>query len=144
MESKNNIISKKILIKADIEKVYTIWTDIEKWSLWTKSINKISFLENNSFNLGGKARVEQPKLSPAVWIISEIKANELFTWYTKLLGVKIIAKHILQNTPNGTIAASILIYEGLFASIIYKLSSKITSEYLTLEINGLKTICEKT
>lgn len=142
MENKYSI-TKTATINADTSKVYSIWTDIEKWHLWTKSINKILFLENNTFEIGGKAKVEQPKLSAAIWTITDIQVNEFFTWQTKIFGVTIIAKHILKSTPNGTIAESKLIYKGFFARLFYNASFKLTSQYLEMEVNGLKTESEK-
>jgi uncharacterized membrane protein len=142
MENKNSI-TKRIIINAEISKVYSVWIDIEKWNLWTKSINKISFLENNTFEIGGEARVEQPKLSPSVWTITDVKTSESFVWHTKTLGVTIVAKHILKSTQQGTIAETTIIYDGFLASLFYRLSSKLTTQYLIMEINGLKKECEK-
>jgi uncharacterized membrane protein len=141
MENKNSI-TKRIIINAEISKVYSVWIDIEKWNLWTKSINKISILENNTFEIGGKARVVQPKLFPSVWTITDVKTNESFVWDTKTLGVTIVAKHILESTRQGTIAETTIIYEGFLASLFYRLSSNLTTQYLTMEINGLKNECE--
>jgi len=123
--------------------VYGIWTDIEKWNLWTKSIKQISYLENFSFKVGGKAKVIQPKLSPAVWKITEIKVDKSFTWETKILGVTAIGDHILENSSRGTIAKSILTYKGLFASLLCAISRNLTIQYMTMEMEGLKNECEK-
>jgi uncharacterized membrane protein len=137
------IVTNNITINADISKVYDLWTDVENWNLWTKSINKISLLDNEKFEIGGKVRIEQPKLSPALWTITEIQPNIRFTWQTKMMGVTVIAKHILQSTPNGTIAKSELTYDGLLAGFLYRLFLKLTSQYLIMEIEGLKNECEK-
>lgn len=142
MKEKNSI-TKKIIIHADAEKLYGIWTDIEKWNSWTKSVKSISFLENHKFDIDGKAIVEQLKLSPAAWTITAIKANECFTWQTKKMGVTISATHTITSTATGAIAASALIYKGFLAGILYKVSLKLISQYLTMEINGLKAECEK-
>lgn len=130
-------------IATNPQKVYSIWTDIEKWHLWTNSVTKISFLKRKRFEIGVQARILQPKLSPTVWTITEIIPNELFTWHTKKIGIKIIAKHSLKNIPNGTIVESELIYVGFLAPFLYKLTKKLASQYLEMEIIGLKTECEK-
>jgi uncharacterized membrane protein len=142
MESKNRL-TKDILINADIKKVFGIWTDIEKWNLWTKSIKQISYLENSSFKVGGRAKVIQPKLSPAEWTITEIKGDKSFTWETKILGVTAIGEHILERSSSGTIAKSILSYKGFLASILSAISRKLTIRYMTMEMEGLKNECEK-
>ncbi len=142
MESKKRL-TKEMLIHADIEKVYRIWTDIEKWSLWTKSIKQISYLKNNGFQVGGRAKVIQPKLSPTVWKIIEIKVHKSFTWETNILGVTIIGEHILDSSSKGTNAKSILTYNGFLANVLCAISRKLTIQYMTLEMEGLKNECEK-
>ena len=142
MESKNRL-TKDILINAGIEKVYGIWTDIEKWNLWTKSIKQVSYLENTHFKVGGKAKVIQPKLSPAVWKITEIKVDKSFTWETKILGVTVIGEHILERSSGGTIAKSLLTYKGFLARILSAISRKLTIQYMIMEMEGLKNECEK-
>lgn len=137
------IVTNNITINADISKVYGVWTEVENWNLWTKSINKISFLDNEKFEIGGKVRIEQPKLSPALWTITEIQPNKSFTWQTKTMGVTVIAKHTLEHSPSGTIAKSVLTYDGLLAGLLYRLFLKLTSQYLIMEIEGLKNECEK-
>src|SRR3954451_18301934 len=85
-------------IDTDVSKVFRVVADIENWNLWTKSVTKISFLEKFKFEVGGKARVYQPKLLPAVWTITEIIENRSFVWQTKSFTVKMTAKHILEGT----------------------------------------------
>jgi uncharacterized membrane protein len=136
-------ITKSLTIAADTEDVFNVLSDIENWNLWTKSITKISFIKNSRFMVGGKATVLQPKLSLAEWTITEIIENKSFSWHKKSFGLTMTAKHIVESTPNGTVAQIEMIYEGLFASLIYRFTSKLTAEYLTMEINGLKNECEK-
>ncbi len=136
-------IKKSVIINNEISKVYKILVDVEKWNLWTKSINKISFLENNKFEINGKVRVEQPKLPPTVWTITEIITNKSFTWQSRTLGVTLTAKHLLKSSDNATFVEQEIIYEGFLAYLIYKLSFNLTSNYMTMEVDGLKVECEK-
>lgn len=139
---KNRII-KTITINKEISFVYNTLKEIEKWYLWTTSINKISFLTDRGFEVGAKIKIEQPKLPSAIWTITEIDENKMFTWKTRRLGTEIIGKHWLEELKNDTIVTLEIEYNGFWESIFHKLSSKITTQYLELEINGLKAICEK-
>lgn len=142
MESKNSI-TQTTTVHADIAKVFGVLTDVENWHSWTKSINKISFTGEKKFEVGGQAKVFQPKLLPAVWTITEITAPQSFTWQTKTLGVSMTATHVLTSTSNGTGVTLQMTYEGLLAGLLYRLSSNLTTQYLTMEIKGLKAACEQ-
>lgn len=135
-------ISKSIEIKAEPTIIFGILSDVESWNSWTKSITTISFIKNSKFKLGGKVKIKQPKLLPAVWTISEITENKSFTWKKKSLGVTLTAHHSLVTINNKTCVEVTMIYEGFLALLLYRVSSSLTSKYLTTEIIGLKKKCE--
>ena len=141
--SKNYCISKNTVVDSDVSTVFNVLADIENWNTWTRSVTKISYLENNTFKVGDQALVIQPRLSPAVWTITEIIPNKSFIWQTHSYGVNMTAKHILKETDQGTFIEHQVIYEGQFAWLFYKLTGKLTNQYLTMEIMGLKAKCEE-
>jgi len=136
-------ISKSTEVNASVSTVFGVLSDIEHWNEWTKSVTKISYLPNNNFLIGGKALVHQPKLPASVWTITEIIPNRFFFWQMNSHGVKITAKHIMKETDKGTFIEHQVIYEGLFAWLVYKLTAKLTKQYLGMEITGLKHHCEE-
>jgi hypothetical protein len=140
--TKNYFISKNTIVDTDVSTVFSVLADIENWNSWTRSVTRISYLEHNKFQVGDKATVIQPKLSPALWTIAEIIPNKSFVWQTNSYGVKMTAKHILKETSRGTFIEHQVIYEGLFARLFYKLTTKLTNRYLAMEIMGLKRKCE--
>ena len=135
-------ISKNIIIYARPEQIFRVLADIENWNLWTSSIKRIAIINGIKFNKGTKARIVQPKLLPALWEITEIEKNKYFTWVTKYIGLKMTGKHIIETKNNVTSVESVIIYEGILAKLFYRLTSSLTSQYLTMEINGLKKECE--
>lgn len=137
-------ISNQTHINASINEVYNVLINIEKWKDWTESINEISYISNPRFEIGNKVLIKQPKLFPAIWTITEITKNKSFAWQTKTLGVSITAIHNLSTTAEVTRVENKLIYKGMLAYFMFTLSSKLSEEYLTMEINGLKNVCEKT
>lgn len=136
-------ISKNILINAKPEYIFRVLADIENWNLWTSSIKKIIIINDTKFNKGTKVKIVQPKLLPAVWEITEIEKDKYFTMEKRYVGLKMIAKHILEPRNNTTSVELVMIYEGVLAKLFYSLTSSLTSQYLTMEINGLKNKCEK-
>ena len=136
-------ISKNIMINADPKHIFSVWTDIENWKLWTSSIKRITIINDIKFCKGTKARIVQPKLLPGVWEITEIEKDKYFIWVSESIGLKMTGKHIIEKKNNITNVESTIIYEGIFAKLLYRLTSSLTSQYLTMEINGLKDQCEK-
>jgi len=139
---KKYCISKNIIINARPEQIFRVLADIENWNQWTPSVKRITIVNDIKFNKGTKARIVQPKLLPALWKITEIEKNKYFTWVTKYIGVKMTCKHIIESKNNITSVESVMIYEGIFAKLFYRLTSSLASQYLTMEINGLKKECE--
>ena len=136
-------ITQSLTIRTGIAEVFTVLSDIENWNVWTPSITKISFIGHSRFALGGKVRIIQPKLFPATWTIAELIENKSFTWTTTLFGTSITAAHQLATCGQGTVVEIKMLYEGWLAKLLYRLSFPLTNQYITMEINGLKKVCEK-
>lgn len=141
--SKKYSVSKNILINARPEYIFRVLADIENWNLWTSSIKKIIIINDTKLNKGTKVKIVQPKLLSTVWEITEIEKDKYFTMEKRYVGLKMIAKHILEPKNSSTSVELVMIYEGILAKLFYRLTSSLTSQYLTMEINGLKNKCEK-
>ena len=130
------------LINSSPEHIFSVLAQLDQWNQWTKSIISISFVNNDYFKVGTKIKVLQPKLSPAVWTITEISENKSLVWEKKSLGLKMTANHLIQESNEGTIVKLQIIYQGFLATLFYKLTASLTESFLTMEIAGLKKRCE--
>jgi hypothetical protein len=135
-------LEKASLIHSTPEHIFSVLMKLGQWNQWTKSIISISFVNNDSFKVGAKIKVLQPKLSPAVWTITEISENKSLVWEKKSLGLKMTANHFIQESTEGPIVKLQIIYQGFLATVFYKLTASLTESYLTMEIAGLKKRCE--
>jgi uncharacterized membrane protein len=136
-------ISKTVIINARPEFIFKILADVVTWNLWTKSVKSIRLLNKNSFDKGTKVRVVQPKLLPITWEVTEIEKDKSFTWVSNPIGLKMTAKHIIEQKSDATLVELITIYEGALAGLIYIMTAGLTNKYMTMEINGLKEESEK-
>jgi hypothetical protein len=136
-------IEKTALIKSQPEHIFRVLTDLNHWNQWTPSIIGISFVGKDTFAVGTRIKVLQPKLPPAVWTITEISENKLLVWKKKSFALKVTANHIIQDSHDGAIVKLQIIHQGFLANLAYKLSSTLTDKYLTMEITGLKERCER-
>lgn len=113
-------------------------SDIERWAEWTPTVTRIERLERGRLGVGSRARIWQPKLRPAVWEVTELVDGRSFTWFTRAPGVRVIAKHGVQGTPDGTRATLSLRFAGPFGWLVGLATSGLTRRYLALEAQGLR------
>jgi uncharacterized membrane protein len=130
-------------IDAPTERVWSVLTDIERWPESTASITSVRRLDSGPLQRGSRARITQPKLPVLVWTITEIDPPTHFTWSTTTPGVTTIAKHVLTPGPARGVTVTLSIERrGFFAWLTDLFFAGMTRRYLTMEIEGLKRVCE--
>jgi hypothetical protein len=139
---KTYCLERASLINSTPDHIFSVLKQLDKWNQWTKSIISISFVNNDIIKVGAKIKVRQPKLSPAVWTITEILENKTLVWEKKSLGLKMTANHFIQESTEGPVVKLQIIYQGFLATLFYRLTASLTESYLTMEIAGLKKRCE--
>lgn len=136
-------IQKCFIVQAKPALIFKILTDVENWNTWTASVRKSTLLNGATFAIGTKVKIIQPKLFPVIWEITEMRDNNSFTWTSNSLGLKITAKHIIQEAGDFSIVWLVTTYKGFLSRLIYNLTSALTNKYMTMEADGLKLVCEK-
>jgi hypothetical protein len=94
------------------------------------------------FAVGSKARVRQPKLSPAIWQVSELDPTKNFAWTTHCLGVHITAGHLVEATATGSRVTLSPQFSGLLSPLIARILRGLNEQYLATESAGLRQLCE--
>ena len=135
--------SKSVDINALPERVWKIMSDVERWSEWTASVISIRRLDSGPLKIGSRALIRQPKLPPAMWKVVELEAQS-FTWISWAPGVRVVAKHGVQASGQGTHATLWLRYEGLLGGLLSWLTLGVNERYLNMEAQGLKRRSEET
>jgi len=93
--------------------------------------------------IGSRVRIEQPKLAPAVWTITDWQPESAFIWVSRRPGVVVTALHAIEGNSEGASRVTLTVrFEGLLAPLIALLSGKLTQHYMGLEAAGLKQRCE--
>jgi uncharacterized protein YndB with AHSA1/START domain len=129
-------------IEAPPEKVWTVMSDVERWHEWTASIRSVTRLGAGPLVVGARARVRQPKLLPADFVVTELDERKGFTWVTSSPGVTATARHLIEPTPRGTPATLSVEFEGIAAPIVAWMTRDLNNRYLALEAAGLKRRAE--
>jgi|SRR5580765_1356635 uncharacterized membrane protein len=130
-------------INAPPQIVWTIWSDIERWSEWTASITKIQKLAPGPLAVGLRACVRQPKLPVAIWRVTQVEENRRFIWFSTSPGAHVTGIHTIGPCGDGSRATMTLDFAGPLALLFGWLTRSLTQRYLQLEADGLKARSEQ-
>ncbi|MGW5670691.1 SRPBCC family protein [Micromonospora sp. NPDC003776] len=131
-------------IAADADRVWAVQTDVERWPEWTPTVTAARRLEPGPFTLGSSARLEQPRLRPAVWRVTEIDPPHVFVWESDSPGVHSRGEHRVVPLPDGRVRAELVMAQrGPLAWLVGLLIDRTIRGYLRQEADGLKRRCEQ-
>ncbi|MFC4145272.1 SRPBCC family protein [Micromonospora mangrovi] len=131
-------------ITADADRVWAVQTDVERWPEWTPTVTAARRLEPGPFTVGSSARMEQPRLRPAVWRVTEIDPPLVFVWESDSPGVHSRGEHRLLPLPDGRVRAElVMVQTGPLAGLFGLLGGRLLRSYLRQEAEGLKRRCEQ-
>ncbi len=131
-------ISTSIDIDAPPERVWAVISDVERWAEWTASIRRIVRLDSGPFRVGSRARVEQPKLAPATWEVTQLEENRGFDWASSSPVYRVLGGHWIERRGAGSRVTLSVQYSGLLGPLLAILFGGITGRYVKMEAEGLK------
>ncbi len=131
-------------IQASPERVWEVMTDVERWSEWTDTVTSATRLDEGPLAVGSRARIEQPKLPPTEYVVTELELGRSFTWMAKGPGVRTTARHSVEAQSGGLTRARLSVEQaGPLGQVMGRLFFKgLTDRYLATEAAGLKARSE--
>ena len=135
-------LEQAIEIAAPPARVWEIMTDVERWHEWTRSVTSVERLDTAPFGLGSRARVIQPRLSPALFEVTAFEPGRSFTWEARSSGIAAMAVHEVDPAPVGSRVRLALSLEGWPLLIMGWWARRISIRYMTMEAEGLKRRAE--
>jgi len=145
-ESNGNFMTKTqfsitVEIPAPARVAWSVISDVERWSEWTSSISRVKLLSSGPLQLGGRARVHQPRLLPAYWRVTEWRPGTGFTWVSVAPGLRVTARHYAENSGSGCRVTLSIHYEGLLGTLVARWVGSLNDRYLAMEAAGLEARC---
>ena len=136
------ILEDNIDIQAAQQLVWQVTIDVESWPLWSPAMEKIVRKDSGDFNAGSSALIKQKLLPETRWVVTELTPNKSFSWKAKVLGIEMVATHIL--IPGGSGVTSVLRVEmlGWMIRLFGPVMKKLVARALKEENWGLKNYCE--
>lgn len=135
-------IQSELNIAADIDRVWDITVDVERWPILTPTITSVERLDSGEMRVGSTARIKQPGQRPAVWTVTAISRPELFEWQTKSMGMTIVGRHRLADTPSGCRNTLTVDVNGVGSGLVRRLLGRKLRESIETENIGFKTAAE--
>jgi ribosome-associated toxin RatA of RatAB toxin-antitoxin module len=122
--------------------VWVIVRDVERWPEWTPTVTSVQRLDTKLLTVGARIKIKQPKLPTAIWQVTEFDdAKRSFTWTTQSPGIKVIARHWVeevglagQDTCRVTLSIE---FRGIFGPLMARVTRSLNEQYLQLEAAGL-------
>ncbi|WP_353950475.1 SRPBCC family protein [Knoellia sp. S7-12] len=130
-------------IDAAPEQVWDVLVDVARWPDWADTVTSVTRLDDGPFTIGAKARVEQPKLPPTEYVVTELEPGRSFTWVATGPGVRTTARHLLEPAGTSTRVRLSVEQAGPLGVVMGRLFFKgLTDRYLAAEAVGLKAHVE--
>lgn len=132
-----------VRINAPATSVWTVFTDVERWSSWTSSVSSVEPLDGAGIEVGHRFRIRQPRLPALVWEVTDVDAPHSWTWVVKSPGATTIATHGVSPVSDvESDVAQVIEYRGPLGLVGGLVTRRLTRRYLTMEGAGLKAATE--
>lgn len=131
-------------IAATPQRVWEVLTEVERWPEWAETVTSVTRLDEGPLRLGSRTQVEQPRLPPAVYVVTELFPGRSFTWVAESPGVRTIARHGIEPLPGGRTRVRLGVEQaGPLGKVMGRLFFRgLTDRYLAAEAAGLKSHSE--
>ena len=131
-------------IAAPASVVWRVFSDVERWPEWTKSVTKLTALDGPELRPGARCEIRQPRFPKLVWEVTEVDPGTSWTWVTRSPGAVTSATHIVRAAgPDRTVMEQVLDQGGPLGSLVARLMAGTTRRYLEMEAAGLAARSEE-
>lgn len=132
---------KIIEIDAEIGAARSVLFDLESWPTMTESIDSLERLDTGPLRVGSRVRLKQPRLPRTEWTVTEV-SEDSFTYESKSLGMRVVARHELTARGSGTSLSLALEMTGPLSPVVGGLGGSLTRKYIEMEAQGFKAKAE--
>ncbi|MFE6968564.1 SRPBCC family protein [Isoptericola sp. NPDC057653] len=125
-------------VAAPAAVVWQVLADVEAMPTWTASMDAVRRLDGGPFGLGSRARVRQPGLPPATWVVDEWRPPEVFAWTSRAPGVRTTGRHEVRARGERRSEVTLSVrQDGVLAGLMWRWTGATARRYVDLEIAGL-------
>lgn len=133
-----------VTIAAPPETVWAVVVDVERWPERIPTVDAVERLDDGPLAVGSRTRLQQPRLSPAVWTVTDLVDGSSYTWESSSPGVTITASHVVEPHPDGSRLTLALTVSGPLSGVGWLMTRSLTERYVETEAASIKLAAETT
>jgi len=131
-----------VQVDAPPQRVWEVMSDIERWPDWTPTVTSVRRTNSGPMRIGAKARVHQPRLPAANWVVTALTEGRGFDWESRAPGMRVLARHTIEASGEGARVTLSVQFSGLIGNVIGRATASLNRRYIALEADGLKRRAE--
>jgi uncharacterized membrane protein len=135
--------STRIDVEAPVEQVWEVLREVERWPEWASTVTSVRRLDDGPLAVGSRVRVEQPRIPPTEYVVTELEPSRSFTWVATGPGVRTTARHLLEELSTGSTRVTLAVEQaGPVGVVMGRFYRRFTDRYLSAEAEGIKARSE--
>jgi uncharacterized membrane protein len=128
-----------ITVAAPCESVWRVLSVVVNWPEWLSTVNGVEPLDGAPLKVGSRYIVDQPKLRPVTWVVTELEPPRRFVWQAQSPGLLMVADHTIEEGSAGKSRVTLRFsFNGLLGAPVGWLFRSVTQQYLAQEVASLK------
>ena len=131
-----------VQIDATPRRVWEVMSDVERWPEWTPTVTSVRRTNDGPFRIGAKARIRQPRLPAADWMVTALTEGRAFDWESRAPGVRVLARHAVEPSGDGSRVTLTVQFGGALGNLLGRMTAGLNRRYIALEADGLKRRAE--
>ena len=131
-------------VEAPAERVWEVLLDVERWPEWAPTVTSVHRLDDAPLAIGSRVRVQQPRIPPTVYEVTELEPRRSFTWVATGPGVRTTARHVLEERGADSTRVTLAVEQaGPVGAVMGRFYRRLTDRYLVTEARGIKARSER-
>lgn len=135
-------LQRTVTIAAPVERVWTVIVDVDRWPERIPTVDAVERLDDGPLVLGSRTRLRQPRLSPAIWTVTELTDGSSYTWESRSPGVTVTGSHVVEPEGDGSRLTLTLSITGPLATVGWLATRSLTTRYVETEAAAIKQVAE--
>jgi uncharacterized protein YndB with AHSA1/START domain len=100
------IVRDAVIIEAPVERVWEVFTDVDRWPEWTPSVTRAAVIAGDGVAIGARVRIKQPRLPEMTWEVTRVEPGSTWTWVSRSPGAVTEAVHTCVRSTTRRPASS--------------------------------------
>lgn len=135
-------IDHEIAIRASLDEVWALTTDIERWPELMSTVTSVERLDAGPLAVGSRARLKQPAQRAATWVVTELDAPHRFTWVSRRGPIEMTASHALGQHGDVVVNRLSVAITGTGSSVVGRLLAPVIRRTLRIENESFRARAE--